>query len=480
MTDSSIGSNKGLQIHHAFPTRMNLQSLAPDIVEELVSYLPSPDALRLSMTAHGFRSIAKRRALAEVRLRSTERATVFCKYMLTDIPDRLRWLRQLEIHLGTFYEERISLAIPGLVRVLAHAPALRSLTFDDAEVMLESGILAAAVRMLTTLEELNLRKYGLLSVSTVRRLSSNLRKLGLTSMLLPRRDVVLNMLLCPAPEDLTDDDQADERWKSIEELELDVACPADSIRTIPHEEIVQSFPNLRRLHFTVTEAPEEEDVRMRPAGRAGWPHLDRLTGTPASLGGFNGPVKCLWFTQETPENLLEQGIAVVRHLDPVMLSVTIHPLPDTRFWNQLAENSNRLRYLRIELANAGKEVVELDEWRAHVPAALGRLVDIVCATVVITDVQSGALFLPIGDVIAQELATHVHSLRYVCIQAGSIPEEEEEWYGKVNWWRVAGSAKQRRVERVTTGLGAYVEKYLTSDKFERTLSLDDRRLFPDA
>lgn len=354
-------ANRSLQISMSFPSRTTLLSLNHDTVERLISFLPSPDALRLSMTAHGLHQIAKRRALAEVRLRSTERATLFCKYMLADIMDRLQYLRQLEIHLGTFYEERISLAIPGLVRVLAHAPALQSLTLDDAEVMLESGILAAAVRMLTTLEELNLRKYGLLSVSTVRRLSSNLRRLSLTGMLLPRRHLTLSMLLCPDPAALTDDDQAAKRWPSIEELELDVACPRD---TIPHKLIVQSFPNLQRLHFRVTEANiVQGEERHSQDDRVGWPHLDWLTGTPVSLGGFTGPVKCLRFTAGAPEVLHEHGAEIVGHLRPVFLSVAAPPESDTRFWAQLGERAHRLRSLRIELTNAGKDVFELDEWR---------------------------------------------------------------------------------------------------------------------
>ena len=355
-------TGRSLQISMAFPSRTTLLSLNQDTVMRLISFLPSPDALRLSMTAHGLHQIAKRRALAEVRLRSTERATLFCKYMLADIMERLQYLRQLEIHLGTFYEERISLAIPGLVRVLAHAPALQSLTLDDAEVMLESGILAAAVRMLTTLEELNLRKYGLLSVSTVRRLSSNLRKLSLTGMLLPRRHVILSMLLCPDPAMLTDDDQASKRWPSIEELELDVACPTD---TIPHKAIVQSFPNLQRLHFRVIEAEvtEGEERPTHVPDRVGWPHLDWLTGTPVSLGGFTGPVKCLRFTEGAPEVLHERGVEIVDHLCPVFLSVAAPPESDTRFWTQLSERAQRLRSLRIELLNPGKDASELDEWR---------------------------------------------------------------------------------------------------------------------
>ncbi|KAH9919531.1 uncharacterized protein B0H18DRAFT_632874 [Fomitopsis serialis] len=357
MTESYIGVNNTLLVSMAYPSRYNLLSLNQDILEEFVSFLASPDALRLSMTAHGLRAIAKRRALADIRLRSTERATLFCKYMLADIPDRLRWLRRLEIHLGTFYEERISLAIPGLVRVLAHAPALKSLTFDDAEVMLESGILAAAVRMLTTLEELNLRKYGLLAVSTVRRLSSNLRKLSLTGMLHPRRHVILATLLCPAPEHLTDDDQADVRWKSITELELDIACP---INSIPHQAIIESFPSVQRFDFSVTDVQANDEKPERPPGvRVGWPHLDWLAGTPVSLGGLTGPVKGLRLTEERQGILHEHGGVVVRHLDPVMLSVTIPPEPDARVWKKLVERSHRLRYLRIELSNAGERVAEL-------------------------------------------------------------------------------------------------------------------------
>lgn len=354
-------ANRSLQISMDFPSRMTLLSLNHDTVERLISFLPSSDALRLSMTAHGLHQIAKRRALAEVRLRTTERSTLFCKYMLADIMDRLQHLRQLEIHLGTFYEERISLAIPGLVRVLAHAPALQSLTLDDAEVMLESGILAAAVRMLTTLEELNLRKYGLLSVSTVRRLSSNLRKLSLTGMLLPRRHVALSMLLCPDPEALTDDDQAAKRWPSITELELDVACPMD---TIPHKAIVQSFPNLQCLLLRVTEADiaEGEERPTRVPDRVGWPHLDWLTGTPVSLGGFTGPVKCLRFTEGAPDVLHERGAEIVGYLRPVFLSVAAPHESDTRFWTQLGEHAHRLRSLRIELINPGKDASELDEW----------------------------------------------------------------------------------------------------------------------
>ncbi|KAH9835029.1 uncharacterized protein C8Q71DRAFT_768360 [Rhodofomes roseus] len=459
------------------PTRSTgeLLSLNKDVLEELVSFLASPDALRLSMTARGLRSIAKRRSLADIRLRSTERATLFCRYMLADIPDRLRWLRRLEIHLGTFYEERISLAIPGLVRVLAHAPSLKSLTFDDAEVMLESGILAAAVRMLTTLEELNLRKYGLLAVSTVRRLCSDLRKLSLTGMLPTRRHVVLTTLLCPPKhsEHITDDDQAAVRWKSIRELELEVACPTHSI---PHQAIVDSFPNLIHFQFNVTDVQTNADIPEPALTRAGWPHLDWMGGTPLSLGGFKGPVKCLRLTEERPGILHEHGGAVVKDLDPVMLCVAMPPEPDSQVWKQLVERSHRLRYLRIELSNSGEHAAELDEMRAYVPAALGDL-DIVCIGVDITDLQGGVVFSPLVESLALQLAQCIDTLRYVCIRAGAA-SADYEWHGKITWWRVIGSNEGRQVKNVTTGLGTYVDNYLTSVDFEQTLSLDDALLFP--
>ncbi|TFY61436.1 hypothetical protein EVJ58_g4515 [Rhodofomes roseus] len=438
------------------PTRSTgeLLSLNKDVLEELVSFLASPDALRLSMTARGLRSIAKRRSLADIRLRSTERATLFCRYMLADIPDRLRWLRRLEIHLGTFYEERISLAIPGLVRVLAHAPSLKSLTFDDAEVMLESGILAAAVRMLTTLEELNLRKYGLLAVSTVRRLCSDLRKLSLTGMLPTRRHVVLTTLLCPPKhsEHITDDDQAAVRWKSIRELELEVACPTHSI---PHQAIVDSFPNLIHFQFNVTDVQTNADIPEPALTRAGWPHLDWMGGTPLSLGGFKGPVKCLRLTEERPGILHEHG---------------------ARSGNNWSSGHIDCATCALNLSNSGEHAAELDEMRAYVPAALGDL-DIVCIGVDITDLQGGVVFSPLVESLALQLAQCIDTLRYVCIRAGAA-SADYEWHGKITWWRVIGSNEGRQVKNVTTGLGTYVDNYLTSVDFEQTLSLDDALLFP--
>lgn len=133
--------------------------------------------------------------------------------------------------------------------------------------------------------------------------------------------------------------------------------------------------------------------------------------------------------------------------------------------------------------------------QAHVPAALAGM-DIVCLSISIIDHEAGALFYPTAEALALELAKRIPALRYIYLRIGASAGDNE-WAGRVAWWRAVGAGGLRKLRRVTTGLGTSIEQYVTSAEFEESQRLDgvylscsgpcmkltpyiaDPRLFPD-
>ena len=87
------------------------------------------------------------------------------------------------------------------------------------------------------------------------------------------------------------------------------------------------------------------------------------------------------------------------------------------------------------------------------------------------DHQAGAVFYPAAEPLALELAQRIPALRYVCLHIGANTGDND-WAGRVAWWRATSAGEVRQLQRVTTGLGTCVEKYLTSAKFEADQRLD--------
>ena len=67
----------------------------------------------------------------------------------------------------------------------------------------------------------------------------------------------------------------------------------------------------------------------------------------------------------------------------------------------------------------------------------------------------------------------------MCLRIGASTGDSE-WAGRVAWWRASSAGGLRKLTRVTTGLGACVEAYLTSAEFEADQKLDGAcvSLFP--
>ena len=175
--------------------RTNLHSLNYDVLEHIVSFLDSHDALSLCETSRWVHPVAKERALASVTVKYHETISRMSAYYLDD-PMRLHLLRELDISCDfqeampdKAWDEGVVLpgyilrdykAVKPLVGLLEQTKNLCVLKLNLAEKLLrEEPRLGDAIASLSMLEELELTCVGSRCVELLHNARSTPRRLFL-------------------------------------------------------------------------------------------------------------------------------------------------------------------------------------------------------------------------------------------------------------------------------------------------------------
>ncbi|GBE87759.1 hypothetical protein SCP_1104360 [Sparassis crispa] len=122
-TSSRTFSSSRLDKH--IPQTMSLLSLNDDVLEIIISFIPSPDAWRLAQTCRYVYDAAVCQYLSIVTIKSWRQLIGFSSFVVAE-PSRKLYIKALEVSLH--YNQEYSECIPAFIEVLRGAGSLRSLS----------------------------------------------------------------------------------------------------------------------------------------------------------------------------------------------------------------------------------------------------------------------------------------------------------------------------------------------------------------
>ncbi|KAH9922654.1 uncharacterized protein B0H18DRAFT_1212521 [Fomitopsis serialis] len=242
---------------------MSLQSLNLDVLETILSFVESRDALPLMTTCRALHVPAMRRHLFEITLRwdshsrGWKKTLKFCKFILDDPQARAPHLRAL-----TLLPSHHRLAPPTsdhLAKVIRHATGLRRivLSFVDDNFLESSPTLVDALADVESLETIRFNFVSTRGVALLSRMKSQPRSVqcAVSAYRLPSQGPArflhnfvqsLTFLeLLGALNILAVDTEPHDVWPRVQELTL----RDTEIRGGHWQLICRAFPNLRTLHM---------------------------------------------------------------------------------------------------------------------------------------------------------------------------------------------------------------------------------------
>lgn len=374
---------------------MKIFDLDEDILSIVVSYLSISEARELSATARGFHALARQRALSELVLASPTDLTKAHAFMLLDIPNRLRWLRDLRVDI----DERFILHHTNhLADLLENAHALQNIHVTSSETWVWSEPrIGDALLHLENLRRIGFSQVGqrvLKVVSSMRSCPVQVDLHGPSgwyrSPVMPTKDsqpadfaslmrsimphqrinsLDLSLSHLPLVVRLLD---AALQWSTVVHLTISV-----SFKNAPlPDELVRCFPNLRTLRV---HGPE---IAVSSPGQRQhfWPKLDYVHGSPIAIGYWNTscpvyhlslytlfavPAPCsrphlAAIRDSRAHDAVEGTISVIQQVSPVVLTLNSSLACDfmgldDHHWTTMLQSAPRLRLLAIDLRRLSGE-----------------------------------------------------------------------------------------------------------------------------
>ncbi|KAF9806642.1 hypothetical protein IEO21_08623 [Rhodonia placenta] len=472
---------------------MKIFDLDEDILSIVVSYLSISEARELSATARGFHALARQRALSELVLASPTDLTKAHAFMLLDIPNRLRWLRDLRVDI----DERFILHHTNhLADLLENAHALQNIHVTSSETWVWSEPrIGDALLHLENLRRIGFSQVGqrvLKVVSSMRSCPVQVDLHGPSgwyrSPVMPTKDsqpadfaslmrsimphqrinsLDLSLSHLPLVVRLLD---AALQWSTVVHLTISV-----SFKNAPlPDELVRCFPNLRTLRV---HGPE---IAVSSPGQRQhfWPKLDYVHGSPIAIGYWNTscpvyhlslytlfavPAPCsrphlAAIRDSRAHDAVEGTISVIQQVSPVVLTLNSSLACDfmgldDHHWTTMLQSAPRLRLLAIDLRRLSGE--QFLRWKERVPAVLA------CSGVVCLLLGIHPYSVDDSHAIPQQLAEAVPSVSYIAIACTSYPLvsdaeshgmfcEDSSW----GWWRIIETESRREAQALSPEHGA--------------------------
>ncbi|KZS99951.1 uncharacterized protein LAESUDRAFT_732745 [Laetiporus sulphureus 93-53] len=373
---------------------MNILDLNSDVLSMILSFVSPPEAMQLALTCHNAYDVAMPRFLSEVTLGCTdsmsgpEQITLFCKYMLANIKDRLRHLRALEIKEGAFVSSSeqdgretwvsdFSCAAI-LADTLRQAVHLRKLNIVELEPLLASQpAVGEALSHLPRLTDVSFHYIGKCTLEMLKHTTCH-----------PKR---LEFGMWKDGSRVAGDTAAfDEYASSLQTLNLwQCACLLESFSEsyVSHgvrvlglggrvpllSTISREFPNVRSITFAPECSVEEETPS------ASWPGLD-LVETSIPHPFFSCTVRRLelkytlgtTLKRFSSNQVIARTVELVRQTKPVVLSCVLEAALGGDYLDKLVNVMPQVRFLEIEFnpreLRVHDEVHDIEFWmNRHIP-----------------------------------------------------------------------------------------------------------------
>ncbi|KAH9917974.1 uncharacterized protein B0H18DRAFT_1033080 [Fomitopsis serialis] len=332
---------------------MSLQSLNFDVIETILSYVESRDALPLMTTCRALHMPAMRRHLFEITLRwedprECQNILQFCEYMLGDPKVRARCLRALTL-LPRPHRPAAVPIFDHLAEVIRHATGLRRIVLDYADdSFLDScPTLADALADVESLETIRFDFVSTRGVALLSRMKSQPRSVqcsvnvfrlpsqGPTRFLHNFVQSLTFLELYDALDILAVDTEPHAVWPRVRKLVLQ----DEKIRREHWQFICRAFPNLRTLRMG--------GMLLDTAGTcAEWSEMDLVqTRSPLPLRCH---VRCVELNISldkqflSPHNVADY-LEMLGHSSPVALTCHLND----RILDYLPVRLPRLRFLHL-------------------------------------------------------------------------------------------------------------------------------------
>ncbi|GBE87749.1 hypothetical protein SCP_1104260 [Sparassis crispa] len=334
-TGSRAFSSSRLDEH--IPQTMSFLSLNDDVLEIIISFIPSPDAWRLAQTCRYLYDAAVCQYLSIVTINSWRQLIGFSSFVLAE-PSRKLYIKALEVSLR--YSQEYSECIPAFIEVLRGAGSLRSLSIEDEHDLLRSlPSLRSALAAIPNLERISYFRVGSKFLEVLTHMVSRPRYLKVS--LFPYDDEVPfwhaleNLTGCLETLDFSPiqslNPGINNVWPHVHSLSVRLH---DGCRSLYH--LVRAFPNVRRFKLNCGGVYDT---------RPHWASLDEVESNfPFTL--FSRVRRLLLHEDDfgDPDGLSNMVLHMLRHTSPVVLSFsTWRP----RLIPHLQDLTPRLKYLKV-------------------------------------------------------------------------------------------------------------------------------------
>jgi len=505
--------------------RLTLLDLNEDVLFVIVSFLSAKDALKLSTTARGIHHIAKRHGLSEVTLLSPAHIAKVAAYMLADVPNRLLYLRKLELvdgllYLTNFYGEFSPEHVHRcLADLLEQARGLKLLILPDIDNLLSAepriGTAFASIPRLHRLELSGVGYPTLMALSNMTRPPKTLilraveelqaEQSGTLTWLANLQGVrTINIVgLWIKPRTSNDPASAtilgrpaisplpSEKTSSVRRLEVHNTL-------VPLPAFVRAFPRVRELVLSGPCPPAGDDSHIR------WADMDYVNAHFAAQESWKNVISSVHHLELShpirrsdppgpPRDLLhKQALRMLRDVSPVRLTFSIDVGVSNQFWVDLLSCVPRLRVLEVTLDHPLYHDMMLDviePWICDVPPILKnlRVAYIHIDTGVTKHLNEDGSTTASGsekdvtDILPTLFVGNIDSLKLFSVgfkikgkhQDGQRVDSMSRKH--LSWWRATGQGADRVVRQISAAAGERIRAYLYTLKSDDTWDFDDTR-----
>ncbi|CCM06761.1 uncharacterized protein FIBRA_09059 [Fibroporia radiculosa] len=494
---------------HSSSVSMGLFDLNQDVLFDIISHLPTRDALAFSLTARRLCDISRQHALSDVSIRGSQRLAKFRAFILAGHDARLQWLRKLSVSCS-YATDDIHQSAQNIAFILAQATSLVDLSVDPLELLLQYEFrVGTALAALSGLRRLQLFSLGDMSFQMLQKLQSDPISLSFStrSTMVTCADLLSQLkafqrvecleleLLSRVPSRLHAHN-APLEWPSVRQLFVS-PCEASI------EFLAAAFPNVRALHLRDLFIQNIKNNQST----AGWQNLDYLEvhallfqhwriSFPIHYVSIHSVLAIpLELSLAGPGRYSDADLAntldVAHNASPrvIALSIMAYQKLVNTFWTSLVKSAPRLRCIEVELCEChakkdfGSQLRTLIETLAPVFASLRNLTHIqICVNSGFQEFMSigGArelrLALAPSPGIARDLANiliaQIPTLRLVSVGFG-VRERRQNWDalpfdGDFWWWKVVSEGDQRAAQEVDTSLGELFRAQYCSTQYDPT------------
>ncbi|KAH9922650.1 uncharacterized protein B0H18DRAFT_507667 [Fomitopsis serialis] len=340
---------------------MPMDSLNFDVVETILSYVESQDALKLATTCRTLHALAVQRLLSHISIDynwSIDRILQYCTYMLADAKGRPRCLRSFSI----ISIPRGDLSVfDTLAEVLGHAPALRrvSLSWEAGYALDDSPAFADALASLDSLDLLDVCGVHLGLMRLLPRMKCRPRTVHCDLFPVSDSDYLEMSGLCKAEQSsplcnfancvtslklghaaMLIEELVHTVWPCVRELSVS-SSTIKNIQSISH-----AFPNLRTLRCW--------NVRLKdPVIPAEWRQLQFVSITdPIPLQCHVHHVQLNVDCERASMSYIHQSFEMLRCASPVTLGC----YASVGLFRHVAEHLRSLRILHFDASNVPLDI----------------------------------------------------------------------------------------------------------------------------